>query len=133
MLDIPFYWAVSGRNIFKRSDFWSDFGFFGRIMIKPTDCSLSISTLTRFCLSVFLHSILLIVCQHNEVVVPPSYWLASIFFSSLYQNRVMNLDRTNRIFYKEVIMDEKRKERYHELDSLIHSDLFYKTYWSLEH
>ena len=44
-------------------------------MIKPTDCSLSISTLTRFCLSVFLHSILLIVCQHNEVVVPPSYWL----------------------------------------------------------
>ena len=133
MLDIPFYWAVSGRNIFKRSDFWSDFGFFGRIMIKPTDCSLSISTLTRFCLSVFLHSILLIVCQHNEVVVPPSYWLASIFFSSLYQNRVMNLDRTNRIFYKEVIMDEKRKERYHELDSLIHSDSFFRTYWSLEH
>ena len=45
----------------------------------------------------------------------------------------MDLDRTNRIFYKEVIMDEKRKERYLELDSLIHSDLFYKTYWSLEH
>ena len=36
----------------------------------------------------------------------------------------MDLDRTNRIFYKEVIMNEKRKERYHELDSLIHSDSF---------
>lgn len=39
----------------------------------------------------------------------------------------------NRIFYKKVIMDEKRKERYHELDSLIHSDSFFRTYWSLEH
>ena len=55
------------------------------------------------------------------------------FFSSLYQSRVMDLDRTNRIFYKEVIMDEKRKERYLELDSLIHSDSFFRTYWSLEH
>ena len=59
--------------------------------------------------------------------------IASVLFSSLYQNRVMDLDRTNRIFYKEVIMDEKRKERYHELDSLIHSDSFFRTYWSLEH
>jgi len=59
--------------------------------------------------------------------------IVSIFFSSLYQSRVMDLDRTNRIFYKEVIMDEKRKERYHELDSLIHSDSFFRTYWSLEH
>ena len=59
--------------------------------------------------------------------------IASIFFSSLYQSRVMDFDRTNRIFYKEVIMDEKRKERYHELDSLIHSDSFFRTYWSLEH
>ena len=56
--------------------------------------------------------------------------IACILFSSLYQNRVMDLDRTNRIFYKEVIMDEKRKERYHELDSLIHSDSFFRTYWS---
>ena len=32
----------------------------------------------------------------------------------------MNLDRTNRIFYKKVIMDEKRKMDYQELDSLIH-------------
>ena len=47
--------------------------------------------------------------------------------------RFMDLDRTNRIFYKKVIMDEKRKERYHELDSLIHSDSFFRTYWSLEH
>ena len=59
--------------------------------------------------------------------------IASIFFSSLYQSRVMDLDRTNRIFYKEVIMNEKRKERYHELDSLIHSDSFFRTHWSLEH
>ena len=59
--------------------------------------------------------------------------IVSIFFSSLYQSRVMDLDRTNRIFYKEVIMDEKRKERNHELDSLIHSDSFFRTYWSLEH
>ena len=46
--------------------------------------------------------------------------IASIFFSSLYQSWVMGLDRTNRIFYKKVIMDENRKELYHELDSLIH-------------
>ena len=59
--------------------------------------------------------------------------IACVLFSSLYQNRVMDLDRTNRIFYKEVIMDEKRKERYHELDSLIHSDSFFKTYWNLGH
>ena len=52
---------------------------------------------------------------------------------SLYQNRVMDLDRTNRIFYKKVIMDEKRKKNYQELDSLIYSDSFFKTYWSLEH
>ena len=38
----------------------------------------------------------------------------------------MDLDRTNRIFYKKVIMDEKRKERYHELDSLIHSDSYFR-------
>lgn len=59
--------------------------------------------------------------------------IASIFFSSLYQSRVMDLDRTNRVFYKKIIMDEKRKKNYHELDSLIHSDSFFKTYWSLEH
>ena len=59
--------------------------------------------------------------------------IACVLFSSLYQNRVMDLDRTNRIFYKKVIMDEKRKERYLELDSLIHSDSFFRTYWSLEH
>lgn len=59
--------------------------------------------------------------------------IACVLFSSLYQNRVMNLDRTNRIFYKKVIMDEKRKKNYHELDSLIHSDSFFKTYWELAH
>ena len=59
--------------------------------------------------------------------------IACVLFSSLYQNRVMDLDRTNRIFYKKVIMDENRKELYHELDSLVHSDSFFRTYWSLEH
>ena len=59
--------------------------------------------------------------------------IACVLFSSLYQSRVMDLDRTNRIFYKNVIMDEKRKKDYQELDSLIHSDSFFKTYWSLEH
>ena len=59
--------------------------------------------------------------------------IASVLFSSLYQNRVMDLDRTNRVFYKKIIMDEKRKKNYHELDSLIHSDSFFKTYWSLEY
>lgn len=34
--------------------------------------------------------------------------IACIFFSSLYQGWVMDLDRTNRIFYKKVIMDEHR-------------------------
>ena len=57
--------------------------------------------------------------------------IACVLFSSLYQSRVMDLDRTNRIFYKEVIMDEKRKKDYQELDSLIHSDSFFKTYWGL--
>lgn len=58
--------------------------------------------------------------------------IACVLFSSLYQSWVMDLDKTNRIFYK-VIMDENRKERYHELDSLIHSDSFFKTYWNLGH
>ena len=57
--------------------------------------------------------------------------IACVLFSSLYQNRVMDLDRTNRIFYKKVIMDEKRKRNYQELDSLIHSDSFFKKYWGL--
>ena len=33
----------------------------------------------------------------------------------------MDLDRTNRLFYKNVIINEKRKKDYQELDSLIHS------------
>lgn len=59
--------------------------------------------------------------------------IACVLFSSLHQNRVMDLDRTNRIFNKKVIMDEKRKRNFQGLDSLIHSDSFFKTYWSLEH
>lgn len=33
----------------------------------------------------------------------------------------MDLDRTNRLFYKNVIINEKRKKDYQELYSLIHS------------
>ena len=54
--------------------------------------------------------------------------IACVLFSSLYQSRVMDLDRTNRVFYKKIIMDEKRMKDYQELDSLIHSDSFFKTY-----
>lgn len=57
--------------------------------------------------------------------------IACVLFSSLYQSRVMDLDRTNRIFYKKIVMDEKRKKDYQELDSLIQSDSFFKTYWGL--
>jgi hypothetical protein len=64
----------SGRNIFKRSDFRSDCVLFGRIMTKPTDCSLSISISNLSCLLVFLHLILLIVCRHSEVAVLSSCW-----------------------------------------------------------
>ena len=49
--------------------------FFGRIMIKPTDCCLLISISNLSCLLVFLHLILLIVCRHSEVVALPSCWL----------------------------------------------------------
>lgn len=52
---------ISGRIVDFRSDY-----------VKPTDCSLSISTSTLFCLSVFLHLILLVVCLHSEVFALPS-------------------------------------------------------------
>ena len=58
---------------------------------------------------------------------------ACIFFSSIHQKMTMDLDRTNRLFYKNVIINEKRKKDYQELDSLIHSNSFFKTYWTLEH
>ncbi len=45
----------------------------------------------------------------------------------------MDLDRTNRLFYKNVIINKKRNKDYQELDSLIHSNSFFKTYWTLEH
>ena len=58
--------ASSNGRIFGRIvDFRSDY-------VKPTDCSLSISTSTLFCLSVFLHLILLVVCLHSEVFALPS-------------------------------------------------------------
>lgn len=44
----------------------------------------------------------------------------------------MDLDRTNRLFYKNVIINEKRKKDYQELDSLIYSNSFFKTYVSIQ-
>lgn len=51
---------------------------------------------------------------------------------SLYQSAVMDLDRTNRIFYHIVIRNEQRAKDYHALDSLIHSNSFFKTYRTLD-
>lgn len=59
--------------------------------------------------------------------------MVCVFSSAIHQKMTMDFDRTNRIFYKNVIMNEKSKKDYQELDSLIHSDSFFKTYWSLEH
>lgn len=50
----------------------------------------------------------------------------------LYQSVVMDLDRTNRIFYHNVIRNEQRAKDYHALDSLIHSNSFFKTYRTLD-
>lgn len=41
---------------------------------------------------------------------------ACFFFSSMHQKMTMNLDRANRLFYKNVIINEKRKT----IKSLIH-------------
>ena len=41
---------------------------------------------------------------------------ACFFFSSMHQKMTMNLDRANRLFYKHVIINEKRKT----IKSLIH-------------
>lgn len=61
------------------------------------------------------------------------YRLCSLFIPISKPGYVMDLDRTNRVFYKKIIMDEKRKKDYQELDSLIHSDSFFTTFRSLEH
>lgn len=52
---------------------------------------------------------------------------------SLYQSAVMDLDRTNRIFYHYVIKNANGAKNYHELDSLIHTKDFFKTYRTLDH
>lgn len=44
----------------------------------------------------------------------------------------MDLDRTNRIFYHNVIRNEQRAKDYYALDSLIHSNSFFKTYRTLD-
>lgn len=44
---------------------------------------------------------------------------ASIFFSNLYQERIMKRDRLNRMFYQYVIKDENLKKEYLKLDSLM--------------
>lgn len=58
--------------------------------------------------------------------------LSIIVFLKEYQSAVMDLDRTNRIFYKTVIRNEQGSKDYHEIDSLIHSNSFYKTYRTLD-
>lgn len=58
--------------------------------------------------------------------------LAIVVCLSLYQSAVMDLDRTNRIFYHNVIRNEQRAKDYHALDSLIHSNSFFKTYRTLD-
>ena len=44
---------------------------------------------------------------------------AYIFFSSLFQERIMKRDRLNRMFYQYVIKDENLKKEYLKLDSLM--------------
>ena len=45
--------------------------------------------------------------------------IACVFFSSLYQERIMKRDRLNRMFYQYVIKDENLKKEYLKLDSLM--------------
>ncbi|WP_455097836.1 hypothetical protein [Prevotella jejuni] len=54
------------------------------------------------------------------------------FCAYQYQLAVMDLDRTNRIFYQHVILNEKRAKDYQELDSLIHNNEFFKSYRTLD-
>jgi len=58
--------------------------------------------------------------------------LATVVCLSLYQSAVMDLDRTNRIFYHNVIRNKDGADDYHQLDSLIHSSSFFKTYRTLD-
>lgn len=46
------------------------------------------------------------VCSNGQLVIGIT---ACIFFSSMLQKMTMDLDRTNHLFYKNVIIDEKRK------------------------
>lgn len=59
--------------------------------------------------------------------------LAIIICISLYQSAVMDLDRTNRIFYHYVIKKANGAKDYHELDSLVHSNDFFKTYRTFDY
>lgn len=58
--------------------------------------------------------------------------LTAMICLSLYQSAVMDLDRTNRIFYHYVIKNTNAANDYHELDSLIHTKEFFKTYRTLD-
>ncbi len=58
--------------------------------------------------------------------------LATMICLSFYQSAVMDLDRTNRIFYHYVIKNTNAANDYHELDSLIHTKDFFKTYKTLD-
>ncbi len=60
------------------------------------------------------------------------FGLTAIGCLSEYQKMVMDLDRTNRMFYKTIMQNEQRSKDYHDIDSLIHSNSFYKTYRTLD-
>lgn len=55
-----------------------------------------------------------------------------VICNNVYQERVMDLDRTNRLFYKNVMKSEQGRKDYHELDSLIHNNSVFKTYRTLD-
>ncbi len=58
--------------------------------------------------------------------------LSIVFCLSWYQSIVMDLDRTNRLFYRQVMQTEQGRKEYHKLDSLIHNDNAFKTYRTLD-
>lgn len=70
--------------------------------------------------------------RHLACLLIYVFMLLSLIFLSLYQCAVMDLDRTNRIFYKNVMMNARRSKDYHDLDSLIHANSFFQTFRTLD-
>ena len=58
--------------------------------------------------------------------------VVAVVCNNIYQERLMDLDRTNRLFYRHVMKTEQGRKEYHELDSLIHNNSFFKTYRTLD-